>query len=67
MPKDEFLYLFCSKADKELILRSARSCGQDMQAWLLDAAIEKSRKALEGEKEVKQHLAVASDGKVIRI
>ena len=24
MPKDEFLYLFCSKADKELILRSAR-------------------------------------------
>lgn len=26
MPKDEFLYLFCSKADKELILRSAR-CG----------------------------------------
>lgn len=23
MPKDEFLYLFCSKADKELILRSA--------------------------------------------
>lgn len=53
MPKDEFLYLFCSKADKELILRSARLCGQDMQAWLLDAAIEKSRKALEGEKEVK--------------
>lgn len=44
IPKDEFLYLFCSNADKELILRSARLCGQDMQAWLLDAAIEKSRK-----------------------
>lgn len=50
MPKDEFLYLFCSKADKELVLRAARLCGQDVQTWLLDAVIEKARKVLEEKK-----------------